>query len=145
MHFSTPQLPVTVRMFTRRLSATRRGAHDARQLTVTTLRGWDVSSSVTDRAEHIVAELAANAAVHALVRGRGFRLGLRLDTTTGTLRLELTDARGDRALVPPGTASADSESGRGLLLVGALADRWGSEPYPPSGKTVWAEIDSDRF
>ncbi len=35
----------------------------------------------------------------------------------------------------------DDESGRGLLIVAALADRWGSEPYPPSGKTVWAECD----
>ena len=29
--------------------------------------------------------------------------------------------------------------GRGLLLVTALAGRWGVEPYPPGGKTVWAE------
>lgn len=32
-----------------------------------------------------------------------------------------------------------AESGRGFLLVTALADRWGVEPYPPGGKTVWAE------
>ncbi|MER7403047.1 hypothetical protein ABT373_11310 [Streptomyces sp. NPDC000070] len=34
----------------------------------------------------------------------------------------------------------DDESGRGLLLVDALADRRGTEPRPPSGKAVWAEI-----
>ncbi|XMA40480.1 hypothetical protein O1157_30225 [Streptomyces albogriseolus] len=39
--------------------------------------------------------------------------------------------------------SPDDASGRGLLIVTALADRWGSEPYPPSGTTVWAEV-SDR-
>ncbi|MGW3253099.1 hypothetical protein ACWDCX_21355 [Streptomyces fungicidicus] len=33
----------------------------------------------------------------------------------------------------------DDESGRVLLIVTALADRWGAEPYPPGGKTVWAE------
>lgn len=33
----------------------------------------------------------------------------------------------------------DGASGRGLLLVAALADRWGVEAYPPSGKTMWAE------
>lgn len=31
-----------------------------------------------------------------------------------------------------------AEGGRGLLLVEALASRWGTTPYPPSGKTVWA-------
>ena len=29
----------------------------------------------------------------------------------------------------------------GLFLVASLADRWGTAPYPPSGKCVWAEID----
>jgi hypothetical protein len=28
----------------------------------------------------------------------------------------------------------------GLLLVAAFADRWGTDPYPPGGKTVWAEV-----
>jgi hypothetical protein len=37
----------------------------------------------------------------------------------------------------------DTESGRGLLLVAALADRWGVEPYPPGGKAVWAECACD--
>ncbi|CAL9501825.1 hypothetical protein SUDANB145_03437 [Streptomyces sp. enrichment culture] len=30
--------------------------------------------------------------------------------------------------------------GRGLLLVDALAVRWGSAPRRPVGKTVWAEL-----
>ncbi|MBL1101595.1 hypothetical protein [Streptomyces coffeae] len=29
-------------------------------------------------------------------------------------------------------------SGRGLSLVAAIADRWETLPYPPSGKTVRA-------
>ncbi len=33
----------------------------------------------------------------------------------------------------------ESESGRGLLLVEALADRWGSDLLP-SGKRVWFEL-----
>lgn len=35
----------------------------------------------------------------------------------------------------------DAEHGRGLLIVGALADRWGVVPGPCPRKTVWAEID----
>ncbi|WP_367326305.1 hypothetical protein [Streptomyces sp. HUAS ZL42] len=48
------------------------------------------------RAEQIVAELAANAALHDHVQGRGFRLALTPDTTTGLLRIAVTDAKGGR-------------------------------------------------
>lgn len=98
---------------------------------------------MVERAEQIVAELAANAALHGRVRGRDFRLVLRLDPRAGLLRIAVTDARGDHipsAATDFGTGP-DSETGRGLLLVTALADRWATEPYPPGGKTVWAEID----
>jgi hypothetical protein len=55
------------------------------------------------------------------------------------LRIEVTDTRGDRLPRLRHTA-ADAESGRGLLLVEALADRWGFVPGPPPRKTVWAEV-----
>ncbi|AXL93561.1 hypothetical protein C4J65_30155 [Streptomyces sp. CB09001] len=124
-------------------SSTRRGARLARLLTCEQLRTWRVSPDVADRAEQIVAELAANAALHARVQGRDFRLALTHDSAAGILRVAVTDARGDQ-LPSPGAdflRPPDDESGRGLLIVAALADRWGSEPYPPSGKTVWAECD----
>lgn len=138
---TVPQLPTIVRTFTQLFSSTRRGARLARLLTVGELRAWEVPPGVTERAEHIVAELAANALFHGRVRGRDFRLDLALDTTAGTLRIEVTDARGDRFPGHRPEADPETESGRGLLLIGALADRWGAGPYPPSGKTVWAETD----
>lgn len=49
---------------------------------------------MTERAEHIVAELAANAALHGRAQGRDFRLALILDNTTGVLRISVTDAKG---------------------------------------------------
>lgn len=101
-----------------------------------------MSPGVTERAEQIVAELAANAALHGRVNGRDFRLTLTLDATASLLRIAVTDARDERLPSPPADCgpSPDSESGRGLLLVTALADRWGVEPYPPGGKTIWAEL-----
>ena len=42
--------------------------------------------------------------------------------------------------VADGTTEELSERGRGLLLIAALASRWGAEPRP-HGKTVWFEID----
>ncbi|MFD3626334.1 ATP-binding protein [Streptomyces sp. NPDC058698] len=144
MSTTTPQLPAAARTFTQQLSSTRRGARLARLLTYEQLRTWQVSLGVTDRAEQIVAELAANAALHGRVQGRDFRLALTHDPAAGVLRIAVTDACGDRfpsSVADVVTASPDAESGRGLLIVAALADRWGSQPYPPGGKTVWAECD----
>ncbi len=37
----------------------------------------------------------------------------------------------------------DALGGRGLMLVDALSDRWGSQPCP-FGKVVWAELQLVR-
>ncbi|MFJ7072875.1 ATP-binding protein [Streptomyces sp. NPDC098781] len=140
MRATLPQPPGTMAMFAQLLSSTRRGARLARLLATTQLRTWDLSPDVTARAEQIVAELAANAALHGRVQGSDFRLALTLDTTTGILRIAVSDAKGGQPPVAPADSAADSESGRGLLMVAALADRWGTEPHPPGGKTVWAEV-----
>lgn len=131
-----PQLPSTERTFTVLLSPTRRGARLARLLAVAHLDLWGRPS---ESAAHIVAELAANASVHGRVTGRDFQLRLALHTN-GRLRIEVTDTRGDRLPVaaPPDPLA---ESGRGLLIVEALATRWGITPGPVPRKTVWAELD----
>lgn len=135
---TTPQLRSAVRTFRQLFSSTRRGARLARLLTVTQLHAWDASQDVTERAEQVVAELAANAVLHGWLPGRHFRLGLAFDTAVGGLRIEVTDARGDR--LPVLTWPGEGDGGRGLPLVAALADHWGVDPYPPGGKTVWASL-----
>ncbi|MDN3056773.1 ATP-binding protein [Streptomyces sp. SRF1] len=87
----------------------------------------------------IIAELAANAALHGRVPGRNFRLTL---TVTGpTLRIEVRDPRVERlpTVRPAPEPDAPRECGHGLLLVEELADRWGIVPEL-IGKTVRAEI-----
>jgi anti-sigma regulatory factor (Ser/Thr protein kinase) len=141
MSSAAPYLPITVRTFSQRLPSTRCGARRARQLAAEWLRVWEVPSAVAERVELVVAELAANAALHGHVRGRDFRLALAFDPAADLLRVEVTDARGDRLPRPVASEeAADAETGRGLFLVAALADRWGTDPFPPSGKTVWAEV-----
>ncbi|WP_223774887.1 ATP-binding protein [Streptomyces sp. 135] len=133
------QSPAPTHQFTVLLSATRRGARLARLLAREQLRSWE---RPYETAEHIVAELANNAVLHGHVPGRSFRLALML-TGTDTLRIEVTDARTDRH--PPSTAQRplpEAESGRGLLLVEALSDRWGTTDGPAPCKTVWAELTS---
>lgn len=126
------------RHFSVLLSPTPRGAHLARLLATEWLRTWGVPCGVIDTAEHVVAELATNAATHARLPGRDFRLALL--ARSEFLRIEVTDTRGDDLphRQPP---TAEAESGRGLLLVEALADRWGTQLGPVPRKTVWAELD----
>ncbi|GAA2659046.1 ATP-binding protein [Streptomyces vastus] len=146
MNATAPQLTSSVRTFAQRLSSTRRGARLARLLAAEELRTWPASPTVTERAEQIIAELAANAALHGRVQGRDFKLTLTLDEATGVVRIEATDTRGEKLPALPQEPQPDDESGRGLLLIAALADRWGTEPYPPSGKIVWAEVsEAIRF
>ena len=126
-----------------RLSATRRGARLARRLAAQQLAewGWSYDSAASGAVAQIVAELAVNAVQHGHVPGRDFRLRLELDDADG-LRVEVVDARFDR--LPPGPARRANdlaETGRGLVIVRALADRWGVELRPAPCKTVWAELD----
>ncbi|MER6426674.1 ATP-binding protein [Streptomyces sp900105245] len=128
------EISTRVPNFTVRLSPTPLGARLARLLATERLRSCGLTP---DPAALVVAELAANAAVHGRVAGRDFRLTLY--AVAGTLRIEVTDTRGDR-LPRPALPAPDAEGGRGLLLVEALADRWGTAPGPPPRKTVWAEV-----
>ncbi|MFI5795344.1 ATP-binding protein [Streptomyces sp. NPDC051677] len=130
----TPRLDSPIRNFDVRLSPTPRGARLARLLATEQLRSWGLP---LDPAAHVVAELSANAVTHGRVPGRDFQLVLYV--IGDALRIEVTDTRGDRMprlRQDPG----DSESGRGLLLVDALADGWGVTEGRRPRKTVWAEV-----
>ncbi|MFA3874508.1 ATP-binding protein [Streptomyces sp. MMCC 100] len=147
---SPHELAVTVRVFSQRFSSTPLGARLARHLAAHQLHVWGIphGSSLSDAATVIVAELAANAVTHGRVRGRDFEL--RLDHAPYVLlRIEVSDTRAERR--PPargerrGPVPLD-ESGRGLLLVDALADRWEvvdrvGQGVALPGKTIRAELD----
>ncbi|ANB07997.1 hypothetical protein SAM40697_4039 [Streptomyces ambofaciens] len=134
MNQKSAELPTPVRNFSVRLSSTPRGARLARLLATNQLRSWGLPQ---DPARQLIAELASNAAAHGRVAGRDFRLTLYV--VGGTLRIEVTDTRGER-LPHPQAPAPDAESGRGLLLVEALADRWGVTEGRFPRKTVWAEL-----
>jgi anti-sigma regulatory factor (Ser/Thr protein kinase) len=131
------QLDAPTRHFSVLLSPTPRGARLARLLSTEWLRLWGLPNGATEAATRVVGELAANAATHGRLPGRDFRLALH--TRDNTLRIEVTDTRGD-ALPRRRPHTPDADSGRGLLLVEALADRWGTDLGPVPRKTVWAEL-----
>ncbi|MEV7859632.1 ATP-binding protein [Streptomyces hirsutus] len=136
MNQKTAEPATPVRNFSVRLSPTPRGARLARLLGAEQLRSWGMPM---DPARQIIAELASNAATHGRVPGRDFRLTLYV--VADTLRVEVTDTRGER--IPESRAQVpdlDAESGRGLFLVEALADRWGVTEGRFPHKIVWAEL-----
>ncbi|MFE6284260.1 ATP-binding protein [Streptomyces sp. NPDC057877] len=131
----------TIHHFHLTFPTNRHGAHTARHAAERWLADQqdcpEVAADEEDAATAslLIAELTANAALHGSAPGRHARLALTL--TADTLRIEVTDARGDH--LPQPAPGGDGESGRGLLLVASLADAWGCEPHHLGGKTVWAE------
>jgi signal transduction histidine kinase len=105
----------------------------ARRFVDTTLRDWGCDP-VIDDALLVVSELVTNAVVHA---ASDARVELRL--APGVLRIEVSD-NGDGAPEPQ-SIDVTRPSGRGLLLVSAMAVAWGIDPIP-DGKVVWAELDA---
>ncbi|QLH24226.1 ATP-binding protein [Streptomyces sp. Rer75] len=93
--------------------------------------------ALSDDAALIVSELAGNAVRHGRVAGRLFRVYLTLTKTS--LRIAVADPRGER-LPQPRQPSPDEKHGRGLLIVRALATRWGVRERTV-GKEIWAELD----
>ena len=86
-----------------------------------------------DDAELLTSELVANAVLHART---AFRVSVDLDGDR--LRVEVHDASDDAPVRrDPGPRAT---GGRGVLIVDALADRWGVEP-DGDGKAVWFELD----
>ncbi|WP_416983171.1 ATP-binding protein [Streptomyces sp. T028] len=121
-----------------RLSSTPRGARLARRLAAQQLAEWGqpYGSDANHAAQQVVAELAANAVTHGRVPGRDFELRLLL-LAEDTLRIEVSDTRGDRGLRI--VREPDAEGGRGLIVVTVLAVAWGVAEREV-GKTVWAEL-----
>jgi anti-sigma regulatory factor (Ser/Thr protein kinase) len=85
----------------------------------------------------LVSELVSNAVQHGGPHGRDARVGLMVDEHEAGVRVEVTDAGGGDPR--PGDGAIDRPSGRGLLLVEALASRWGCKRMAV-GKTVWFEL-----
>ncbi|WP_406190949.1 ATP-binding protein [Streptomyces sp. NBC_01017] len=114
-------------------------AEIGRQLLRDVLGIWRLDSLV-DHALLIVTELIANAARHTPCHK--IRLIVELPSPT-RLRVGVLD-RAPTRLPAFSRTDDDDESGRGLLLINAVADRWGYDMHSsgtgPWGKEVWAEL-----
>ncbi|CAM5583435.1 non-specific serine/threonine protein kinase OS=Streptomyces gougerotii OX=53448 GN=GCM10010227_48910 PE=3 SV=1 [Streptomyces diastaticus subsp. diastaticus] len=126
------RLPARCERFYRR---ERRSVPAARDFAAAVLDEWDARVR-RDDVLLCVSELATNALLHGVPPGRGFRLFV-LRADDGGVRVEVHDSGdGHPATRAPGD---EAESGRGLLLVSALADDWGVGERDP-GKSVWCSF-----
>ncbi|MFG2431717.1 ATP-binding protein [Streptomyces sp. NPDC048590] len=82
-------------------------------------------------------ELATNALRHGVPPGRGYLVRLILEDRGRELVLEVHDSGSGEPVV----REPREQSGRGLLLVEALADRWGVGERDP-GKVVWCAFSA---
>lgn len=108
---------------------------DARRLLREQLRHWGVPGLV-DIAELLTSELVTNALQHT---ENGAVLTATLSGGPAhRLRVEVHDHTDRRPR--PHLPGENATSGRGLLLVQALADSWGVRSLG-TGKVVWFELD----
>lgn len=92
-------------------------------------------AELAERLALVVSELASNAVLHA-----GTPFTVRVWRGPDRVRVEVMD-RSDR-MPTPRDHDPTAVSGRGLAIVGTLADRWGVEVVE-GGKCVWAELPVD--
>ncbi|MBG6105850.1 ATP-binding protein [Micromonospora vinacea] len=121
-----------------RLAADNQSPAAGRRLIAHHCRNWGMHSTA-DRAMVVASELISNAVMHAETE---------VDITVAALANVLRISVRDRTKgVPRPTVAADSdqlaEGGRGLPIINALANDWGFFAFG-DGKTVWAQIDSER-
>ncbi|MFJ6659457.1 SpoIIE family protein phosphatase [Streptomyces sp. NPDC091377] len=118
----------------RDMQRVRRLRHYLRELLPT----WGLAG-LQDDLELLLTEVVTNALVHA-----DSEVDIRLREYPGHLRVEVRDSDPRPPLLvadlgPGATGDADAESGRGMLIVDALASAWGSSPAG-RGKTTWFEM-----
>ncbi|MFG2122957.1 SpoIIE family protein phosphatase [Streptomyces sp. NPDC048710] len=105
----------------------------ARRFTRRTLRTWGVPSDTMDAALLVVSELVTNALVHT-----GGQVRLDLSLVNHRLRLAVADTS-PRSPVKNTNVGWEATGGRGILLVEAVSEDWGTVPVS-GGKQVWADL-----
>jgi anti-sigma regulatory factor (Ser/Thr protein kinase) len=109
----------------------------ARTFVAETLTAWDVQADGVEAVKLVVSELVTNAVLHA-PESPTISVGLRL--TDDVVRVLVTDGGLHE---PERQAPRDpwtAETGRGVWLVDAFTEQWGTETHGRNGKTVWCEL-----
>lgn len=107
----------------------------ARNFVRSTLHSWH-AAHLAETAALLVSELVTNA-----LRYDGPRFAVVASQDRRCVRIAVQDGSAPRGQVQVRHVDDTCESGRGMLLVEGLSDRWGVEAAAADGKVVWAELD----
>ncbi|EPJ41609.1 hypothetical protein STAFG_1340 [Streptomyces afghaniensis 772] len=122
--------------YSMRLTVGEHAPRHVRRIVRSFLEEWRMPE-LSDAVELGVTELLANVVQHVPDR----RCALLLLRQPAGVRVEVTDGS-DRLPVSPDRLDPEAEGGRGLLLLDAMADKWGVSLWRGGGKTVWFECAS---
>jgi anti-sigma regulatory factor (Ser/Thr protein kinase) len=87
----------------------------------------------------LTSEVMTNAVLHAGPHDPDEPIALRVFEQANLIRVEVTD--GHPGMPVLGDGAVDKPSGRGLLILDALASKWVATPNG-SGKVVWFELQA---
>ncbi|WP_159767834.1 ATP-binding protein [Streptomyces sp. HM190] len=93
---------------------------------------------VIDAAQLCVSELVSNVINHVGV-GTPTTLAVSMNGTCLRIEVHDPDPRSMPTLIEASDLETESESGRGMALIGAVADRWGVQPHADH-KVTWCEL-----
>lgn len=113
----------------------------AREFTSATLRGWNLDCLV-EEAVIVASELVTNAIRHGMCRSGAEEVTAGVELAWQRQADRIVCVVTDCSSMPPVLehADIDSESGRGLQVVSALAAAWGWVVLGAREKAVWAAL-----
>ena len=127
------------RLHVRRLAIHRQdlqGVRRVRQFLREWLRGMGLAE-IAEETELLASEVVTNALVHG-----DSDVAVHVRRYPDRVRVEVRDSDPHLALpAPAALTSGESENGRGLVIVSALAAAWGNSKSG-RGKTVWFEVEA---
>jgi len=114
---------------------------DARDTVCRQLDRWGLPDDLGYTAQLVISEFVTNAVLHT----DSERVSCLLQVCERWLRIEVTDEGGGHSEVTPREAAEEDVNGRGLQLVGAVAEQWGVHTGGrQAGRVVWAELSLPR-
>ncbi|HET9690488.1 MAG TPA: ATP-binding protein [Acidimicrobiales bacterium] len=121
----------------RRLASLTENVEVGRGFVVSTLAAWGFDRPDTGDAVDDVLLIASELLTNGITASPG---GVTLGLVGHRDHLEVSVTDGSAQAARRGDPGIDAESGRGLMIVGAISTEWGQEPTPEGGKRVWSRV-----
>lgn len=125
-----------VRLRVADLAATAKSVSMAREL----LRSWVGGHRCLDDAVLLVSETITNAVLHGSSANRSAVVRLVVRWTGRNVYVAVIDDGAGESTPRVVAGDPEAEEGRGLAIVGSIADRWGIDRVQRGRRRVWFEL-----